>query len=323
MADTHQLGAVIQKTLKQISTERDGGLLDSQLLERFAAQRDEAAFETLVYWHGPMVLATCQRILHQGQDAEDAFQATFLVLCRKAHAIRKLPSCGAWLYKVAYRIALKARANAARRAAVEKQLPARPAAPLADDLLWRDVRPILDDELNRLPEKYRVVLVLHYLEGKTVAQVAEDLGWPVGTVTGRLARAKELLRGRLTRRGLGLVSAAPLTAVLVSQASAGRLPEGFVRGAVAAATARGGTVTTVTLGPTAVILANGALRTMLLTKLKTTGLLLLAAMVLALGAGIAAHEVAFAQPEAAPVPRSRPAQVARSGPARTGQEHVS
>ena len=190
MADTHQLGTVIQKALYKLSAERHGGLLDSQLLERFAADRDVAAFETLVWRHGPMVLATCRRILHQAQDAEDAFQATFLVLCRKAHSIRKLPSCGAWLHKVAYHIALKARARAAKRSAAQKQVPPRLTFTSADDVLWRDLRPVLDEELNRLPEKYRVVLVLHYLEGKTVAQVAEDLGWRPGTVSGRLARAK-------------------------------------------------------------------------------------------------------------------------------------
>ncbi len=292
MADT-QLGAVIQKALQQLSTERQGGLPDSQLLERFLTSRDEAAFETLLWRHGPMVLATCRRILHQAQDAEDAFQATFLVLCRKAHSLRKLPSCGAWLYRVAYHLALKARSKAARRSAVEQQVPARsPTAP-ADDVLWRDLRPVLDDEVNRLPEKYRTVLVLHYLEGKTIAQVAEELGWLPGTVSGRLARARDLLRGRLTRRGLGLAGIAPLTAVLVQHASAGGLPSASVQLAVSAA--REGTRT---LSPTAITLANGMVHTMMLTKLRTAGLLLLAATVLVLGVGIAADRVAFAPPRA-------------------------
>src|SRR5258707_13602550 len=100
MADTHQLGAVIQQALQQFSTERHGGLLDSHLLERFAAHRDEAAFETLVWRHGPMILATCRRILHHAQDAGDAFPATFLVLCRKGRSIRQLTTLAAWLHKV-------------------------------------------------------------------------------------------------------------------------------------------------------------------------------------------------------------------------------
>jgi RNA polymerase sigma factor (sigma-70 family) len=306
MADTQLLGAAIQKALQQFSTERHAGVSDSQLLQRFATHRDEVAFETLVWRHGPMVLATCRRILHHAQDAEDAFQAAFLVLSRKARSIRKRTSCGAWLHKVAYHIAVRARAAAARRGTTEKLMPTTLAARPADDLLWRDLRPVLDEELDRLPPNSRSVLVLHYLEGKTIAQVAADLGWRPGTVSGRLARAKDLLRSRLTRRGLGLAGTGVMTGVLGQEASAASLLVRFVQTAVAAATARGATATACALTSTAINLGNGTLRTMMLTKLKTAALLLLVATVVALGVGVLADKVNSSPPTAAAEPPKPP-----------------
>src|SRR5262249_51849673 len=152
--------------------------------------------------HGPMVLRTCQRILGHRQDAEDAFQATFLVLCRKAVAISNREGAGAWIYRVAYRVALRARADSARRASAGLRIADLAAPPSPPEAELAELRPVLDDELNRLPEKYRAPLVLHYLEGMTVGQVARELGCPEGTVCGRLARARTLLRPRLSRRGV-------------------------------------------------------------------------------------------------------------------------
>src|SRR5262249_4674424 len=153
--------------------------------------------------HGPMVLALCQRMLRRHHDAEDAFQAVFLVFFRKAHAISRRECVASWLYRVAYRLAVKARARAAKRAddALVESLPAREEP---DPVLVADRRAALDDALSRLPEKYRVPLVLHYLEGKTVQQTAEEIGCPPGTVSGRLNRARELMRRRLARRGVVL-----------------------------------------------------------------------------------------------------------------------
>jgi len=315
MADSQLLGAAIQKVLGQFSTECYAGVSDSQLLQRFATQRDEAAFETLVWRHGPMVLSTCRRILHHTQDAEDAFQAAFLVLSRKARSIHTLNSCGAWLHKVAYRIALRARAAAARRPTTEELMPTLFATRPADELLWRDLRPVLDEELDRLPPKYRSVLVLHYLEGKSVTQVAADLGWRRGTVCGRLARAKDLLRSRLTRRGLGLAVTAVLTDVLGQEAIAAALPARFVQTAVAAAMAHGATATAGALTPTAaaIALANGTLRSMMLARLKTAALLVLALSVVALGAGIVAVKVNSAPLTAAEPPK--PPEDTQSKPA--------
>jgi RNA polymerase sigma factor (sigma-70 family) len=213
MAD-QQLQTILLHMRKLIPPPRSG-VTDAQLLERFLGQRDEAAFELLVWRHGPMVLGVGGRILHDTHDAEDVFQATFLTLARKAGSIGKRESVGSWLYKVAYRLALRARARSARRAGREKPLadlpPVEAGYEPADELAWRELGPVLDDEVRRLPEKYRAAFVLCYLEGKTNEETAKQLGCPKGTVLSRLARARERLRGRLARRGLVLASAALLT----------------------------------------------------------------------------------------------------------------
>jgi RNA polymerase sigma factor (sigma-70 family) len=182
---------------------------DSQLLERFAGQQDEAAFAALVRRHGPMVLAVCRRILRDAHDADDAFQATFLVLVRKASVIARPELLGNWLYGVAHRVAVKARAKAARRSEHERRAPALASADPTAEVTKHELRAVLDAELRQLPEKYRAPLVLCYLEGKTNAQAARLLGWPTGSISGRLARARELLRERLLSRDLAAVYGIP------------------------------------------------------------------------------------------------------------------
>ena len=183
---------------------------DEQLIEEFLAGKDgdaEAAFEALVNRHGPMVLGVCRQILKHQQDAEDAFQATFLVLARKAATIQNRNLLGCWLYEVTYRTAIRARAQCARRRQRHEtcDVEALVAAPEGD--VDRDeLRPVLFDEVNRLPEKYAVPLILCYLEGETNQEVARLLQWPVGTVKGRLSRGRELLRGRLSLRGLAIAT---------------------------------------------------------------------------------------------------------------------
>jgi RNA polymerase sigma factor (sigma-70 family) len=180
------------------------GLTDAELLERYLDRRDEVAFEALVRMHGPMVLGLCRRLLRDGQDVEDAFQATFLILVRKAPSIRDRTLLANWLYGVAYRVAIRARMKASRRN-VGKQ-PAELLAEVASDRAGpaesADWLPILDEELTRLPEKYRGPLVLCYLNGQTHEQSAGRLGIPVGTVRSRLARGRDLLKRRLERRGV-------------------------------------------------------------------------------------------------------------------------
>jgi RNA polymerase sigma factor (sigma-70 family) len=173
---------------------------DGRLLKRFASQQDQAAFAALVRRHGPMVLAVCRRVLGNAHDADDAFQATFLVLVRKAGAIARPELLANWLYGVAYRVAVKARANAARRSKHEQRAPVKACVDPVAEATGREVHAVLDAELRHLPEQYRAPLVLCYLEGKTNAEAACMLGWPTGSISGRLARARELLRMRLVRR---------------------------------------------------------------------------------------------------------------------------
>jgi RNA polymerase sigma-70 factor (ECF subfamily) len=172
--------------------ERDR-LTDAQLLERFLVRREDGAFAELVRRHGPMVLGVCRRVLGEPHDAADAFQATFLVLVRKAATIAPRSRVGPWLYGVARRTALKARSAAARRRRAEqKAARGRPhTAPPAE--LECDLRPLLDEELGRLPAKYRAPLVLCLLQAKSRKEAAGLLGWSEGTLSGRLARAKVLL----------------------------------------------------------------------------------------------------------------------------------
>src|SRR4051812_28608475 len=197
-------------------------LNDEQLLDRFLDRDDEsavsearaeAAFRAIVVRHGPMVLGVCRHVLNQLQDAEDAFQATFLVLARKAGSIRDRRVLARWLYEVAYRIAMRARTHGVSRRTHERQGGEMVASVSYDDHSWRELRPVLHEEVNRLPEKYRVPVILCYLEGKTNEEVAQLLRWPVGTVKGRLSRARDLLRSRLTRRGLALSAAFLVTAL--------------------------------------------------------------------------------------------------------------
>ena len=161
---------------------------DQELLWRFLAERDAAAFETLLRRHGPMVLDVCRGVLRNEADAEDAFQATFLVLARKADSIRKAASLASFLYGVAYRTALKARDDSARRQRHEAWARQRSTTTDPDELSWREVRQAVHEELDRLPERHRAALVLCYLEGKTQDEAAAQLGWAKGTLKGRLEK---------------------------------------------------------------------------------------------------------------------------------------
>jgi RNA polymerase sigma factor (sigma-70 family) len=191
---------------------------DAELLQKFAAGHDEAAFESLVKRHGPLVQGVCRRILGDVHEAEDAFQAVFLVLVRKSGSIRKPELLANWLYGVACRIARKARIRAIRKENRERQAGKMPTQDQLLDLEWAELKAVLDDELSQMPEQYRAPLVLCYLRGQTNAEAAAQLGWPTGSISERLARAREMLRKRLNRRGLTL--SAGLLAVLLSEKAA-------------------------------------------------------------------------------------------------------
>jgi RNA polymerase sigma factor (sigma-70 family) len=276
---------------------------DHELLRRFAAGRDEAAFARLVERHGPLVLGVCRRILRDTHDSDDAFQATFFVLARKAASVRRAASLAGWLYRVAYRIAVQARAERVRRHLRERQGHdmRRADAPAA---AWDDLRPVLDEEVQALPDKYRLPVVLCYLQGRTLTQAAADLGWPRGTVAGRLGRARDLLRERLTRRGV-VLSAALLPGAAVSEVVPAALAGATARGAVPFAAGAAGVSAAATL-------AEAALRALAGTTLKAGAALLLGLALLAAGAGLLAAVMPATEPPAAgPTPRDRPADEAR------------
>jgi RNA polymerase sigma factor (sigma-70 family) len=277
-------------------------LSDAELLGRFVARRDEAAFELLVWRHGTMVLNLCRRLLRHEHDAEDAFQATFLVLARKAGSIGKRESCASWLYKVAFRVALAARSALAGRAARERPCPDElPAAEAADDLAWRDLRPVLDEEVGRLPEKYRAAFVLCCLQGRTNDEAARELGCPPGTVLSRLSRARERLRRRLLRRGVCL-SAALVAAVVTANAQAAPVTADLVAATskaalgLAAASAR------------AAALTQGVIRAMFLSKLKLAlGAVVVVLGLVGLGGSLVGDHLAAAPPSAQEKARPTPA----------------
>jgi polysaccharide biosynthesis/export protein len=212
-------GAVLRDIQTLFDAGTSSGLSDRQLLERFAGGRDaaaEAAFEVLVTRHGPMVLRVCHNVLGDLTDAQDAFQATFLVLTKRSHSIRRLESVGSWLYGVACRVAARARVEAARRRAAERRGGELRIVQSVDPAVSNEpghaeFGPIIQEEVRRLPEKYRAVVALCYWEGLTQEQAATQLGCPLGTVRSRLARARSRLHTRLTRRGL-----APLAVVVAA-----------------------------------------------------------------------------------------------------------
>src|SRR5436190_6933311 len=204
---------------------------DGQLLEHYLARRDETAFEALLRRHGPMVLGVCRRVLRHEQDAEDAFQATFVVFARKATTIWPRDMVANWLFGVAYRTALGAKTAIARRRLKERQVnPMRPTDDSASHL-WHDLQPLLDEELNHLPNKYRVPIVLCDLEGKSRQEAARQLGWLPGTLSGRLARARGMLAKRLTRRGI-TVSGGVLAAALGQNLASASVPPSLLAGTV-------------------------------------------------------------------------------------------
>jgi RNA polymerase sigma factor (sigma-70 family) len=210
---------ILQYLRNLLHRHSGGGVTDGQLLERFVKEREETAFEVLVWRHGPMVLALGQRVLGNAHDAEDVLQATFLTLVRKAGSIGKSESLSSWLYKVAYRIALRSRTRTAKTLADGRLVEDVPVPSQTEEADWSELRPLLDAAIERLPEKYRAAIVLCDLQGKSHREAAEQLGCAVGTVSTRLSRARQLLRKRLAHHGLS-VSVAALGAVLAQQTAA-------------------------------------------------------------------------------------------------------
>lgn len=257
---------------------------DGELLQRFRVKRDELAFATLVQRHGPMVLGIAQRILGQSDLLDDVFQATFLVLAKRGRHMETWPSVAGWLVQVARRTALQARAKSARRARHEQQAAAMThtsiTAEPAEVVSQRDLSRLLDTELARLPSKYRTPLVLCHLEGQTKEETARQLGWPVGSVSGRLARGKKLLQARLLRRG---IVPALATSIFTMPAANAHLPSLLIQATTLLATNVVHQASQVPTG-TAVVLAQGVMTSMFMTKVKYAASILLV-LGLCLGTG--------------------------------------
>jgi RNA polymerase sigma factor (sigma-70 family) len=284
-------------------------LTDGQLLERFRSQGEEAAFAVLVQRHGLMVLTVCRRLLSNAQDAEDAFQAAFFVLARKAASIHERDSVASWLYGVACRVARKLRTQELRRRARERKVipMMRPEKP--GPIALPELRTLLDEELSGLPDKYRAPLVLCYLEGKTHAEAARELGCPRTSLSSRLARGRQLLQHRLARRGI-TVTAGLLAAALPAGSGAtvpALLTIAAVRAAVLAVSKKAGAAGLVS--GKAINLAEGVLRTMTATTVQGIRALLLTVSLACAAAGVL-HQGATADVPAPPAAADKDAATA-------------
>jgi RNA polymerase sigma factor (sigma-70 family) len=296
---------VLRAVRRTIGLREAQELTDADLLWRFAHDHDEPAFATLMHRHGPLVLGVCLRVLHDPHDADDAFQATFFVLARKAGSIGQPDRLANWLYGVALRVAKKAHAAAARRRALQQQVSDVPAAEPSRDDDWADLRQVLDDEVQRLPEKFRLPILLCYLEGRTREEAAQQLGWSAGAVKGMLERARELLRSRLTRRGVTL-SAVALAGLLSEEAQSAAVPaalgDSTIKAALLFAAGKAAPA------GTAAALAEGVLRAMGISRLKVTVAALLALVLVGTGAGVLALGRTPREPDvpkkAEPAPRA-------------------
>jgi len=281
--DNHSLRAVL-RYFQAMNAQDSFPSSDQELLSNLVSRRDEQAFAALMQRHGPMVLSVCRRVLHNEYDAEDTFQATFLVLVKKASTIRRGESLHTWLYKVAFRLAQRLRARHARQQTVPLPNEGSNAPAEPDPLSWNEVRSALDEELQHLPEKYRAPLVLCCLSDKTRDEAAEELGWSLNVLKGRLERGRKLLRARLLRRGVELTSA--LLAITLTQCkSAAALPAPLTVATLkTAAIASGSAAATV---PAQVLqLADFGARTLGIGRLKLTVLVSLVLSFVVLGAGV-------------------------------------
>jgi RNA polymerase sigma factor (sigma-70 family) len=278
-------GAFLSRLLRGMVVETCSDQSDAHLIEHFLATRDEAVFEAIVRRHGPMVYRVCWRALQHSQDAEDAFQATFLILAQSLRTVRKHASLASWLHGVAHRVALKGRAQAATRHYHEHQA-SRPQAVPADDVTWGELRSALDAELALLPEKWRLPLILCQLEGRTQDEAARQLGWSKRTLRRRLDEARTALGRRLRRRGLW---PAALSGVLLADGMApATLPAGLVglTAQAAAGIAAGQTAAAGALPAKVAALMEGAMKTMPMTNRKFAAVVLVVLGLL--GAGAAA-----------------------------------
>ena len=300
-----RLQTFVQRIFRAEAVRSKAGQGDGDLLTAYVTSQDPVAFEALVKRHAAMVWGVCRRTLGNDHDAEDAFQATFLILCRKAHSIKPPGMVGNWLYGVARRAALKAKALIRRRQIKEQAFAQLPARSNPSDSERSELRQFLDDELSRLPAKYRVPIVLCDLEGLTRNEACQRLGWLEGTLSGRLSRARSLLARRLLRRGFGLSAGVGATSLASSSATSAGVPPKVLAVVLEAALLRGANPTTLSrFSATAITLSDGIIRTMFYGTIVRTGAALLALATLVGGTGLVIHHASAGQPQAA-VPRKK------------------
>jgi RNA polymerase sigma factor (sigma-70 family) len=276
MATSHA-GAILRQLHRFAQTHAVREASDGQLLERFAVQREEEAFAALMRRHGRLVWSVCRHILPSEHDAEDAFQATFLVLARRATSIRKSESVGSWLHGVAYRLAVRAKQMTAKRQQRERRVAVAESIAASSDPALRELQALLDEEVTGLPERYRVPFVMCCLEGRCWKDAAAELGWKEGTLSTRIAHARKLLQTRLARRGVTLSAALTAGALWNQTASAALL-----RTTLAVAVGRIG------FSPAVTSLATSAFRTLSAGKLVVSVALVLAVVTSAVGYRFAA-----------------------------------
>ncbi len=318
---TTQTSKVLQHLRSALLLREGAGLTDGQLLECFVSRRDPAALEALVRRHGPMVWGVCRRILRNHHDAEDAFQATFLVLVRKAASVTPREMVGNFLYGVARQTGLKARATAAKQGTRERQVTDMPEPAVKEQDLSGDWQPILDQELSRLPDKYRVAIVLCDLEGETRKEAARQLGLPEGTLAGRLTRGRALLAKRLARHGL-LVTGGTLAAVLSQNAASASMPTAVLASTIKAVTlvAAGQAASTGLVSVKVAALTEGVLKAMLMSKLKVVIAVVLVLGFMVTGATVISCRTAAAQGDKPPVAEERVKTPQKQEPASEVQE---
>jgi RNA polymerase sigma factor (sigma-70 family) len=293
------LGNFLQNLRRSMLRQDGAGLTDGELLECFINEGDESAFEALVRLHGPMVLGVCRRIVQHEEDAEDAFQATFLVLVHRAASIRPRGMVGNWLYGVAHNTALKAKAMNHRRRLKEKEAAVRPR-PQVSPADWEQLQALLDAELRGLPDKYRAAIVHCDLESMSIGEASRQLGCPQGTLGTRLARGRRMLAARLARRGLTL-SGGLIAAALSENAASACVPSPLVLSTVKAAAklAAGPAAAGGLIPPKVAALTAGVLKAMFLTRLKTVVSVVLAATLFAAAGGVVTYHTMAAEQEAA------------------------
>ncbi|HEV3117951.1 MAG TPA: sigma-70 family RNA polymerase sigma factor, partial [Gemmataceae bacterium] len=318
---TSPINKVIEHLRRAVLLPDGAGLGDGELLGSFIECHDETALTALVKRHGPMVWCVCRRLLSH-HDAEDAFQATFLVLVRKAASVVPRDMVGNWLYGVAHQTALLAQRTAARRRAREVQVTEMPDIKAVQQDQWPELRPLLDEELSRLPEIYRAVIVLCDLEGRSRKETARQIGVPEGTVAGRLARARALLAKRLLQRGVTL-SCGALAAILLQNVVSAASPASVVSKTIKVASLLAAGQAAGAISVKVAALTEGVLKAMLVSNLKTATAALLVVVALVCGAatGMICRTQA-GEPQKAEKPAEQKAEAEAGKKAKTDVERL-